>query len=127
MKTFLILLLIMTAGCSDMSVQQIAPSKIKQSDLILDVRTEEEHKEVSLMQPHWIIPLAQLNAKKFIQEKKLDGSKTLYILCRSGKRAEIAAKKIRQAGFKNIAIIQGGIIAAEKSGIPVKKKEQKTF
>ena len=123
MKNFLIFLLIMTAGCSDTSVQEIAPSEIKQNDFVLDVRTAIEHKKISLAQKHWLVPLDKLNAEKFIHEHDLDGSKPLYLLCRSGRRATEAAKKFKKAGFKNVIIIRGGIIAAEKAGLPLKKAD----
>ncbi len=105
-----------------MSVQEIDPSKIKQNDLILDVRTESEHQETSLDQKHWLVPLDKLDAEKFIREHDLDGSKPLYLLCRSGRRAVEAAKKFKTAGFNNAIVIQGGITAAEKAGLKLKKR-----
>ncbi|MBR1778089.1 MAG: rhodanese-like domain-containing protein [Alphaproteobacteria bacterium] len=100
---------------------EISPAEIKKNNLILDVRTPAEHEELALIQEHWFVPLDQLEPTSFIREHHLDGSKPLYILCRSGKRAEIAAQKFKQAGLKKVAVIRGGIIAAEKMGLPIKK------
>ena len=119
-KLFLLSLLALTA-CSDPVPAEITPAALKKDALILDVRTPEEHQAVALVQNHWLVPLNKLDAADFVREKKLDGSTPLYILCRSGKRAVVAAQKFKAAGFKNAVVIQGGIIAAEKAGLPVKK------
>ncbi|MBO4643865.1 MAG: rhodanese-like domain-containing protein [Alphaproteobacteria bacterium] len=117
-KIFLFLLLL--TACSDKTAGEISPAELKQGDLILDVRTAAEHDAASLAQEHWLVPLNQLDAAQFIREHKLDGTKPLYILCRSGKRAKTAAEKFKQAGFKNVVVIRGGIIAAQKEGIAVR-------
>ena len=119
MKKFLILLSLLN-DCSAGAIQEISPSELKQGDLILDVRTPEEHEMTALAQKHWLVPLDQLNAARFVQEHKLDGSKPLYILCRSGKRAKIAAEQFKKAGFKKAVVIRGGIIAAEKNGLKIR-------
>lgn len=121
MQKFLILLLLMTGGCSDMFMQEISPSKIQQNDLILDVRTDSEHNEAALVQEHWQVPLEELDAETFVREHNLDGSKPLYLLCRSGRRAKEAAKKFKQADFDNVIVIRGGLIEAEKAGLKLKK------
>lgn len=103
-------------------MKNVEPTELKNDDFILDVRSNEEHEELSLAHPHWLVELSQLNAKEFIQEHKLDGHKTLNILCRSGRRAVAAAELFEQAGFDNVAVIVGGIMNAETSGLPVVKK-----
>lgn len=120
MKKFLILFLFLSA-CSNNLPSEISPADLKQDALILDVRTPAEHQAASLAQDHWLVPLDKLNASAFIAEHKLDGTKPLYILCRSGKRAGKAAQQFKQAGFKKAVVIQGGIIAAEKAGLRIKK------
>ena len=119
MKKLLALSLLALAACSP-TVDEIAPRDLKKGSLILDVRTPEEHQTISLLQKHWFVPLKELNATQFIQEYKLDRSTPLYILCRTGKRAAVAAKEFKKAGFENVAVIRGGIIAAEKAGLPIK-------
>ena len=117
------LLLLLSAACSEQTPAEISPARLKESDLVLDVRTVEEHTEVSLDREHWLVPLQQLDAKKFISEHGLDGSRPLYILCRSGKRAKTAADMFKQAGFKKAVVITGGIIAAERDGLKIKHGE----
>lgn len=123
-KLFLSLLLLLSAACSEQIPAEIAPARLKETDLILDVRTDAEHKEVSLDREHWLVPLQRLDAKEFIKEHALDGSKPLYILCRSGKRAKTAADMFKAAGFKKVVVIKGGIIAAEQDGLKIKHGEK---
>lgn len=122
-KLFLSLLLFLSAACSEQTPAEIAPARLKESDLILDVRTKAEHAEASLDRKHWLVPLNELDARKFVKEHDLDGSKPLYILCRSGKRAKTAADKFKAAGFKKAVVITGGIIAAEQDGLKIKRGE----
>ena len=124
MKKFLILLLLLSA-CSDSAVTMAEPSELKQGDLVLDVRTVDEHEKAALALEHWLVPLDQLNVTEFISEHKPDASKPLYILCRSGARATIAAQRFKRAGFQRVAVIRGGIIAAEKAGLKIKKETRK--
>lgn len=92
-----------------------------QSCVVLDVRTDVEHAEVSLKQPHHHIPLDKLNPAAFIKENKIDPARPVYFLCRSGKRATQAAEAFIAAGHDNVHIVEGGIVACESSGVPVKK------
>ena len=118
----ILFILLLLCGCSDSTVTEISPADLRPDALILDVRTAAEHEQVALEQKHWLVPLNQLNAADFIREHHLDNSTPLYILCRSGKRAAVAAQHFKKAGFNKAIVIQGGIIAAEKSGRKVVKK-----
>lgn len=91
--------------------------------LILDVRTDIEHRASCLRAAHVHVPLDTLDAKAFIAEHKLDGGKPLYILCRAGARAAKAAAAFHQAGFDNVHVIDGGLLNCETCGVPVKKGE----
>lgn len=121
MKTFLILVLFITSGCSDYFIKETSPRELPQDALILDVRTRQEHQEIALDQKHFHRPLDQLDAKLFIQEYQLVSDRPLYLLCRSGKRAKEAARMLKRAGFNNVIVIRGGLIAAEKAGLKVKR------
>lgn len=86
---------------------------------ILDVRQPGEHDEMRLIAPHDFVPLDQLDATDFMLRRGFDKEAPVYMLCRSGKRARTAADKFTGAGYKNIFVIEGGILACESSGIPV--------
>lgn len=104
---------------------KIAPGSVPfgQSCVILDVRTGVEHAGVSLKQDHHHIPLGDFNAAKFLNDNNIDPARPVYVLCRSGARATTAANAISAAGHANVHVIEGGIVACEASGIPVRKGE----
>lgn len=105
--------------------QTIRPGSVPfgQSCLILDVRTGVEHAGVALQQPHHHIPLGDLDAEKFLKENRIDPAQPVYMLCRSGKRATQAAEAFIAAGHNNVHVVEGGMIACEAAGIPVRKGE----
>lgn len=87
--------------------------------IIIDIRTPEEHAEKRLSHPHILVPLDQLDADQFITEHNISAEKPVLILCRSGRRAVPAAEKFISAGYANVKIIEGGILACEANGIDV--------
>jgi len=95
----------------------------EKSCLILDVRTDVEHKEACLQQAHLHIPLDQLDVEKFMQEHKLQTGQTLYLLCKAGGRATKAAAAFKAAGVENVCVIEGGITACAAAGHGLKKQE----
>ena len=86
---------------------------------ILDVRTPAEHDEQHILAPHHHVPLDQLNPEDFMLRHGLDQSAPVYFLCRSGMRARKAADMFCTAGYKNLYVIDGGILACAASGEPV--------
>lgn len=88
--------------------------------VILDVRTKMEHLDKHIDAPHTHIPLDELSPEDFIKHHHLKTDAEVFILCRSGKRASQAAEKFLKAGYHNISVIDGGIIAYEDHGHPVK-------
>lgn len=53
---------------------------------------------------------------------KLDKSKPVYIICQTGRRSQIAAAKLNELGFSDVANVQGGMNAWTKAGLPTVKK-----
>lgn len=86
------------------------------ASIILDVRTKMEHAEKRLTFSHAHIPLDELKPTDFMMRHGLDKDSGVYILCRSGKRATQAADKFVAEGYRNIHVIEGGIIACEDCG-----------
>jgi len=84
--------------------------------IILDVRTKMEHAEKRLTFGHAHMPLDELKPTDFMMRHGLDKDSGVYILCRSGKRATQAAEKFVAEGYRNIHVIEGGIIACEDCG-----------
>lgn len=105
------------------SFQNFRPEKLGQIDLndgiVIDVRTQMEHSEKSLVIPHFHIPLDELKPTDFMMRHGLNKDSNVYILCRSGKRAEKAADKFIAEGYHNVHVIEGGIVACEGCGYEV--------
>lgn len=103
--------------------QQTAPQAVPfgESCIVLDVRTGLEHAEVALKSPHLNVPLGDLDPARFIQDNHIRATQPVYVLCRGGKRATAAAEAFIAAGHENVHVIEGGIIACEAAGIPVRK------
>jgi rhodanese-related sulfurtransferase len=88
--------------------------------IILDVRTKMEHAEKYIVFGHAHVPLDELKPADFMMRHGLDKDSDVYILCRSGKRATQAAEKFVAEGFRNVKVVEGGIIACEECGHDVK-------
>jgi rhodanese-related sulfurtransferase len=102
------------------TLKTLPADQLKYSDpnngIILDVRTKMEHLEKSIAFPHTHVPLDELNPDDFMMRHGLDKDSEVYILCRSGKRATQAAQKFLGAGYHNVYVIEGGIMACEDCG-----------
>jgi rhodanese-related sulfurtransferase len=92
---------------------------IDEDSLVLDVRTPAEHQEQHLLRPHEVMPLDRLDPKDFMLRRGLDREMHVYLLCKGGTRARTAADKFISAGFPNISVIEGGIMACKDQGEPV--------
>lgn len=97
----------------------IKPKDLNQESLILDVRDQEEHSKESLGLPHIFQPLKTLKPEIFVKEHHLDGAQTINIICSSGGRSSQAAQMFEQNGYKNVAVVIGGIIEADYEGLPI--------
>ena len=72
--------------------------------ILLDVRTEEENKEIRIP-GSTLIPLDKLesNVEIVIPDKE----KTIYVYCRSGNRSVSAVKILLKLGYKNVYDLGG--------------------
>ena len=108
-------------------IKKVTPQQLREAEtnacVILDVRTDIEHRASALKQPHIHLPLDQLDAKAFMQAHKLEGTVPLYILCRAGARAAKAAQAFHAAGFDNVHVIDGGILNCAACGLPLHNTE----
>jgi rhodanese-related sulfurtransferase len=83
---------------------------------ILDVRSAAEFGSGSLRNAR-NIPLAELAA----QAPRLPKDKPALVVCESGKRASLAAVKLRSAGITEVFILGGGVAAWRAAGLPMAK------
>ena len=92
--------------------------KADTSAIILDVRQPEEFAEGHLAQA---INLDWLNQTVFINGlAKLNKQKTYYVYCRSGRRSQAAAEKLKAEGFQVIDL-KGGYLHWAEAGMPIVK------
>ena len=104
----------------------VKPQDIKDlpaNAVVIDVRTDVEHKEKCLSLAHHHIPLDKLDPKKFVEENKIGSDKQIYMLCKLGGRAKQAAEKFAAAGYDNVSVIEGGIENCASCGYELKQNK----
>lgn len=80
---------------------------------LLDVRTEEEFREISV--PGALnIPLDRLQSNM----DKLAPYSSIHVICRSGGRSAAATDMLQQLGVTNVANVSGGMLAWQAAGLP---------
>lgn len=109
-----------------MSHQRIHPiDLISQKDIdlcILDVRTAAEVQAESL--PNCIhIPLHDLTPERLRAEldKRSHSTDVVFLLCQSGRRAEMAANQLEGHISPELRIIEGGMNAVKQAQIPLQQ------
>jgi rhodanese-related sulfurtransferase len=83
---------------------------------IVDVRSPAEFAGGSLRNAR-NIPLADVSA----QAPALAKDKPALVLCESGRRASLAAVKLRSAGIQEVFILAGGLEAWRQAGLPTSR------
>jgi molybdopterin/thiamine biosynthesis adenylyltransferase/rhodanese-related sulfurtransferase len=95
-----------TADPSDISVEELKRRRDAGEDVfVLDVREPHEY-QICNLGGH-LIPLGQVAARV----KELDAEREIVVHCRSGKRSAEAVGLLRQAGFRKVRNLAGGILA----------------
>jgi rhodanese-related sulfurtransferase len=107
-----------------MTVSSVSPEQIaefckagKKIDLI-DVRTPVEFREVHVEVAR-NIPLNRLDPAAIMQVRNGSAHEPLYVICRSGSRGQQACEKFLNAGFSNVANVEGGTLACIEAGLPI--------
>jgi thioredoxin 1 len=116
-------LLMQVIGCN---AQKSSPVEFKSSfekeknAILIDVRTPDEFKSGSIEKSINI----DYNDPKF-EEKivHLDKKLPYYVYCLSGGRSSSAAEFMRKNGFDKVVDLKGGILAWNKSNLPLKNNE----
>lgn len=93
---------------------------------VIDVRTPVEFAEVHVPQaePH---PLDSLNPEALLAQGVIRQGRPVYVLCRSGQRARLAAEKLATAGFHDAVVVTGGTVAWAEAGLPVTRGETRVI
>lgn len=101
------------------TIKQLTPAQFhaaraKADHRIVDVRNRDEFASGSEASACW--PVSEIDGASvsaFVREHNLDPSHTVVLLCASGKRAQLAADKLRALLPNPIAIVQGGRAALQ--------------
>lgn len=107
-----------------MSVRTISPQQLQdriqagESIDMIDVRTPMEFQEVHAVSAV-NEPLESLDCRRVIAGRESRG--TLYVICRSGSRGRQACEKLIAAGYTDVVNVEGGTLAWEQSGLPVRR------
>jgi rhodanese-related sulfurtransferase len=113
-----------TQGDLAMNVPFISPRELNEKCRsgepleLLDVRTPVEFREVHAA-PARNVPLDQLDPQQVLSVRNGHGDEPVYVICRTGSRAQKAAEKLLGAGVKNVFNVEGGTQAWQSQGLPV--------
>lgn len=80
--------------------------------LVIDVREPREFKQGHIPDSH-SVPLAAILADK----PDLPIEQQIILVCRSGRRSRRAAFALNRNGYKNLAVLDGGMVAWEAAGL----------
>jgi rhodanese-related sulfurtransferase len=83
---------------------------------LLDVREPSEYAEVHAIEAT-LIPLGQLPSR--LNEIAKYKNIPVAVICRSGRRSAQAAEILRNAGFTQVANVEGGTNAWVSAGLPI--------
>jgi len=86
---------------------------------LLDVRTPVEFAEVHIAQAR-NIPLDELQPKQLIESGQLRKDQPVYLLCRTGNRAQKAADRLARENL-DCVVVEGGTLAWNDAGLPVNR------
>lgn len=109
-----------------MSVQTISAEElfeqIKGGKIValIDVRTPVEFREIHAEGAR-LVPLDRLDPTAVMAECNGTAGEPLYVICRTGSRAKQACEKFIAAGHHSVVSVEGGTLAWEQAGLPVKR------
>lgn len=94
------------------------PELIQQGRVVIDVRSPAEYRSEHVIGAE-LHPLEKFDAGAFSAQRGPDAP--IYVLCQSGKRASVAAMKLKSAGHQNTYVVEGGTNAAIAAGVATER------
>jgi rhodanese-related sulfurtransferase len=113
----------MSATGVEAGVRTIAPKALFERHAagrpveVIDVRTPAEFREVHASCAR-LVPLDVLDPAA-VMAGRASREGPLYVICRSGNRAQKACEKFLAAGYPEVVNVEGGTLAWEAAGLPV--------
>ncbi len=106
------------------TVKTLPPKEFKNamdmagSYLLIDVRTPAELESGKIQGARNV----NIRSRTFDQKvQQMDPSRPVFLYCKSGGRSSMAARRLASKGFTQIFDLQGGILAWNRQGMPLKK------
>lgn len=91
--------------------------------VLVDVRTPGEYRAGHAAGAR-LVPLDELDPAALpgqLADCAIGRDRTLYLICHSGARAAQAAARLADAGYRRLAVVEGGTAAWERSGLPMRR------
>lgn len=90
------------------------------SSVMIDVREDDEIKALAPSIGR-AFPMSRINPATFAEDCGISKTQAIYLFCRSGNRSMRVGMALANAGFTDLTNVEGGIIAWDAAGLPVKK------
>ena len=92
---------------------------------LIDIRDGTELQKLGTIENSFHIPRGLLEfsihpESPYIQNNQIDLSKELVLFCAAGGRSALAAKTLKDMGFKNVSHIEGGFGLMTQKGFKIK-------
>ena len=108
----------MMSGVPQVGVAEAVNLINRRDAVVLDVRTQGEFGAGHLTGARHV-PLGDLKAR--MSELERFRERPVLVHCASGSRSQVAAKVLKDAGFKEVFNLQGGMGAWTQAGMPTEK------
>jgi sulfur dioxygenase len=107
-----------SGAVQNVSAMQLAAIAAEESIHLLDVRTQGEFETVRVARS-FNVPLDRLDPGALMQTISADS--TLYCVCQTGTRSQLAVARLRASGFQRVIHVDGGTNAWTAAGLPVQR------
>ncbi len=87
---------------------------------LIDVRTPVEFREVHVDFAR-SVPLDTLDPQAVMESRHGASDEPLYVICRGGSRGGKACEKFVARGYDNVVNVEGGTLAWDAAGLPVRR------
>merc|ERR1711991_46874 len=92
---------------------------------LIDIRDEVELKNLGVIENSFHIPRGLLEftihpESPYVQSNQIDLNKETVLFCAAGGRSALAAKTLKEMGFKNVSHVEGGFGLMVQKGFKIK-------
>lgn len=109
----------------NLTPQQVKDELSKQNVILVDIREGEELQQNGKIEGAVHAPRGMLefyaDSTLPYHKPEFDKSNRLILQCASGGRSALAAKRLKEMGYDNVAHLDGGLKAWMEEGLPVSK------